>query len=55
MGLGQRVGSYNHWHNREPKLDRSWAIALPEIEFHAIVEGKTLRQPGKKAWQSKVF
>jgi hypothetical protein len=60
MALGQTVGSYNHWHithrqNTVRKLDRSWVIALREIEFHAIVEGKTLRQPGKKAWPSKVF
>ena len=68
MALGQTVGSYNHWHNAHrhigrsadrhitvPKLDRSWAIALREIEFHAIVVGRTLRQPGKKAWPSKVF
>jgi|688.fasta_scaffold114169_4 hypothetical protein len=36
-------------------LDGSWAIASREIELHAIVEGKTLRQPGKKAWPFKVF
>jgi hypothetical protein len=60
MALGQRVRSYNHWHNTHqrntvPTLDRSWDIALLETEIHAIVEGKTLCQPGKKAWPSKVF